>query len=1297
MTIIAKNWTKKFVCLLLAAMIFAQLLIPIHQAQAGLLNMDVWYIQTSVDDKSWSISGGVATNSINRVSVAGSDPNSTALEGQRLTEDMISSINGGDALDVLKDFDIDTDYTADNCVKDDLPLTYPDSVGSLSSSATSEDRDRAQLVLDSLLYDLNSAFMSCYDLTKVTSVSDYQTKLIALIEAAQGGGSPSGADYSGMSFRAATSSDVDEFPDENMSASNYVVLTNSSSGDNQTLCFSIKKYAGGSGITIDWAVLAAEAFINYGCGVEASAVYSGEVGFLEEQLVGMFNGIIDWASGALGLWTLDELVFNDGLRGGVSYAYGVFPTAWQSTVWTFFFIGEIIAIALLLFAIINNVVKKAMSTVNPITRANAMNQLMDILKIVVLLMLLPILLQIGLSLSAKLASVFGAALGGETASEKFDAIIFNSATIGGVIISLLYLGAIIYFNAYYFMRSVIIAFLVIVAPIAISMIGISEEFKKYYQKWQNTIISYVAIQPIHALILTILVVMPTSGRPIENVVAVYALIPLGKMAKKMLLPDGEDDSAARFGDMAKEKANNTMAGAAEGALAATATARLASKQERDRYNDAQRANDSSSTDGFTAKDKYNPDTQEDKTPVPQDKTSEKQGQVQAPVQSQQEQREALKAAAAAGGGDVNDTGTSGGTASEVESVGSTVSDKDGDGTPDHKENSFSGNDKKVDTKDSDGDGTPDSKESAFSGNDKKAASADVDGDGTPDSQENSFSGNNGSASKDDSSDVANDLAGDTSVPPITGGSDVDTPVDTSSIGDNAAVDDSTTIANETADDSKDPNNYAWNVAQKGGQRIGEAVDNTAHTVSRDAKRAYGATKQFFSGERSAASKLRHDKRQAIVHASIPDVKARRDAIKDRHLGVATAMMGGALMGMSGGRLGRGMYQAGMYKASYGGSRQSRIENQMYEKYNERQNAALEAQRAANPEFGNQNVEMEMPIKQRRGATPMTDYGEAHETSSGWDISMDKDAAAEFGMDNIRADNDSGKFSYVTNDNTSAEDMETLSQMADVFKNGSAEDVAMLRANGYDHVSAHTVNGQPTGQFYVSHNRNYAGAHNGRTMSCGDSGRGSVNVSNYSQSTPLVKSVDDCRDYNKWKGQRDQQIANIKSNHDSGLIDDKEYKAQMREVRSEKYNWNPGYGTRLSTHSANTHTGSPKMNYNPSIEAQKQANRDGFNARMGQSGTRSSHGNRGGGSSPAPQPQQSGRNITPPTRQPQTPPTSGYSGGSSYGSGPSSRTQPPTQSSAWNDDYMTEPPQGAVDELERMRQGHMPMGMDDIGL
>lgn len=1076
---VLKLKAKQLVCMLLLAVICVGAMLPMVPAEAAITSVTSWYIQMSIDDQSWAVVGGVVTDEVNRIG-------GTPKEGMRLTSDMLSQIRSGDGISVVESFDPEEDYMDNNEVKDDLVLTYPESIGTFTGSPSTEERTQAQLVLDSLLYDINGAFSLCYDTSAIADMADYQSKMVDLLNAAKtaaGGGSTT---LNGCTFRAATSADISDLATDHQTLSDYFVVEDSG-GREQVFCYSMHKYADGSGLNITWDMLVAEAFINYGCGVEASGVYASDPGLLEGYVVGLFNSLVDFLSGALGLWTMDELIYNAGLRGGNSYAYGVFPTAWQSTIWTFFFICEIIAIAMLLVAIINNVLKKAASTVNPIVRANAMNQLLDIIKIVVLLVMLPLLLQIGLSLSASLASMFAGALGDQTATNRFSVLMYGSSTIGGVVMSILYLGAMIYFNAYYFLRSVIVAFLVIVAPLAVAMIGISEEKKSYYKKWQNAIIGYVAIQPIHAMILTILVIMPSTGRNIENIVAVYAMIPLGKMAKKIFLPDEEADIASKLGDDTQRKAGDLAKGAAEaagkvglaatagavgGAVAAHANNNTARMQAEDRWRDQNPDWDGNNRGGNNpggsgGSGSGSGGSRQDTGSQNADKERD----------AKAAKRDEMRAVANAGGGEVEEQKET----SKTGDAGASGSETGTEVTSDQAE----------------------TKTEAKTTASSKAETGQADGDGRSAKQTGGATVTESQEEKDGTVQVVDTAGGKT-------GEDGKSVAGTGS--GTQQVDDSAGQAQALADDGSEA---AGDVTPEDGSLpnvVGEPVEQSEGTDpyvdAYDRQEASGKqwkdfTKDSVRDFRNPNSTLYQRAKEAAASGD-HSLQNRIDSINQQHRkagynklkGMAMTAAGTALFAASGRTLGRGLMQAGMNRSMYATNRQAQLRTQMMDTRMDSMRQAADVPAPA----------VEPPLKHRN----MSDFATkaSASPSGGQNLTMTKDDAAEFGMDDVFVDKQ-GNLNYTTNDNTDQETRENLAEMAEIFENGSEEDKEILRESGYEMVSPVYSHGEATGQYEVQTNKNYTPVHGGVQYS-GTSG-GGMKVRGYQQGAQVVQSVAACQD------------------------------------------------------------------------------------------------------------------------------------------------------------------------------------------
>ncbi len=161
---------------------------------------------------------------------------------------------------------------------------------------------------------------------------------------------------------------------------------------------------------------------------------------MENVLVKLFASLLTGIKSALGLWKIDDLIYNTGLRGSSSYVHGVFPTSWEPVIWMFFVLTELVAILSLLYSIVNNVLKRATSTMNYMGRLHAWEQVKDIIVVALTLALLPVALQILLSLSYNLTGILESALQGETIVNLRNVASAGSGTLAGIVVQVLFFG-----------------------------------------------------------------------------------------------------------------------------------------------------------------------------------------------------------------------------------------------------------------------------------------------------------------------------------------------------------------------------------------------------------------------------------------------------------------------------------------------------------------------------------------------------------------------------------------------------------------------------------------------------------------------------------------------------------------------------------------------------------------------------------------------------------------------------------------------------------------------------------------
>lgn len=523
---------------------------------------DIVTTQVTVDDANWQIVAGVVTE----------DVGAKVKEVSRIGSDALETLagNNGDpgvGADLLDDLNVaegdQSGYESDNGQTHNLVLSFPGKVRTswgFCTDSTEYDKVRASAVKDVLLYSLNSAYDFVYEGQKPDGIESYKNKMVTLlnlVSKARKGYTPTiytnGHAYD---FAIATDADISKFDDKTMDASDYVVI--SCDGKKEIFAYRIPKgyikisdrdsaldtslqlevSSSEDATYITWGEYAYEAFATYvlneKLGLTASTVYAEEPGALESALVWLFSSLSNAVSNILGLWSIDELILNAGVRGGAGYIGGVFPASWEPTIWTFFYIMEVLALIVLSFAILAGIYKRAMSTVNPVVRASFMEQVKNICVAILILIMLPIIFRLMLSTSATLTEISASALGDQTAKERFAILTKNSGTLGGCILQLVYLCSLIYFNFFYYLRSLIVVALIVFSPLLVMAYTIGDGWKNLTTEMFKILISSIFIQPIQALCLTLILLLPVDGRGFQSIIAIYALIPLTNMLRDVV-------------------------------------------------------------------------------------------------------------------------------------------------------------------------------------------------------------------------------------------------------------------------------------------------------------------------------------------------------------------------------------------------------------------------------------------------------------------------------------------------------------------------------------------------------------------------------------------------------------------------------------------------------------------------------------------------------------------------------------------------------------------------------------------
>jgi len=575
----------------------------VSPAWAPILPVQRSYIQTAVDTSAWEIVAAVVSHGVST--------NGHPMEAKRIGKDLMETLI---KTKTPSDSNITSFLTGgvfekqgDNSVNN-LPLSFPGAISfsGWQNESRQADIDRAQLIRNSLIYDLNAAFKFVYGDqygmyepegdTLDEQVKQYATDLGNFFSGIKAGGQwTRNVNGQTISCSVVTTQEpknpVDKNFHSNAGTDYYISIERTIGSQTETRTFQYRMLKGygvdGSGLGkangdtlvgandyyIHWGTLAVEAFANYVADdelrVTASNVNDGTPGIIEQAFAEAVAGIVDWIANALGLWNFDELIFNGGVRGSSSYVGGVFPSSWQSVIWTFFFVAEIAAVIMLLYAIIFNVGKKAMSTMDPVARASAIEQIKYLFLVAFLLAVIPYVIPILIDTCAQLTGIFHDVLGGKTAQERFQKLAANSgAGLGAILSYAVYLGAVIYFNVFYVFRALSLALMIVLMPIFIAMMAISENKRRQTLDFFREFCANLFIQPLQALMLSFILLVPDSGRNIDSIVMAYVMIPLTNLLRQMFFGNsgGMADQVGQKGQRAGRGLMMLGAGLTAGAI-----------------------------------------------------------------------------------------------------------------------------------------------------------------------------------------------------------------------------------------------------------------------------------------------------------------------------------------------------------------------------------------------------------------------------------------------------------------------------------------------------------------------------------------------------------------------------------------------------------------------------------------------------------------------------------------------------------------------------------------------------------
>lgn len=251
------------------------------------------------------------------------------------------------------------------------------------------------------------------------------------------------------------------------------------------------------------------------------------------MIVDFIGSILTGVRSAFGLYSSEQLIYNQGLRSSGLYEGGLMSTTWWAVVLQYHTLFQIIAWTVIGFAILKLLIQLNFSTINPTLRVSLMESTTRLLTVGFLLVCTLPITQLMASFNNVIVEIF--------ASQAFtDGVgirssINHSNILTGLIMEILFFGADIYLNFIYITRSIMLAILIASGPIFIVTMAFSTQGKGLMDNWLRELVANIFLQAFHAFAFAfILQIQGSSIRGVEQLAIAFSMMPLTEFFRGMM-------------------------------------------------------------------------------------------------------------------------------------------------------------------------------------------------------------------------------------------------------------------------------------------------------------------------------------------------------------------------------------------------------------------------------------------------------------------------------------------------------------------------------------------------------------------------------------------------------------------------------------------------------------------------------------------------------------------------------------------------------------------------------------------
>ncbi|MBG9693079.1 hypothetical protein ABD91_20220 [Lysinibacillus sphaericus] len=282
-----------------------------------------------------------------------------------------------------------------------------------------------------------------------------------------------------------------------------------------------------------WNMLVYQAhYFYFAASVSTSNTHEiGEPGYLEQKIVELLESVLNGLNGLLGLYSMEELLYNEGVRDSNSWHYGAFPKYIDGYITKFHLVFQAIAWSLLIAALYKLLIMRNLSAMNPAMRVSLKNGVLDLCITAFLLAIIFPLINFLLLVNYRLVDIF-ASMG--LSLDNLAGLNSYNGLLSGILLQFYYFFIELWLNFTYIIRSTLLAVLTASSPLFIAAIAFGAKYKQLFGTFMKELTGNIFLQSVQAFAITFLLLTSSQSRGIELAIMMFGLIVITEFFRSLV-------------------------------------------------------------------------------------------------------------------------------------------------------------------------------------------------------------------------------------------------------------------------------------------------------------------------------------------------------------------------------------------------------------------------------------------------------------------------------------------------------------------------------------------------------------------------------------------------------------------------------------------------------------------------------------------------------------------------------------------------------------------------------------------